>query len=162
MDIREAELRDVESLQRNCFDRTPVEEVRRLVEGSAARSVAGESILLVVADGGEVIGNVTVTRNAHRLQRHRAHLGGFVIHPSAQGRGIARELATAAAKWALELGCELLELDCRGGTRAEDAYRGLGFEEWGRLPAGFTEDAGTFDQVCLYVRIEKWLAAQPR
>ena len=152
-------LEDVESLQRNCFSLNTVEQTRSMVEAAMAKRDAGEGTLLVAARDAEVLGNVTVTRNAHRLERHRAHLGGFVIHPDAQGQGLARQFVAAAATWARDHGCSLLELGCRGGTHAEEAYRGLGFIEWGRLPGGFVEEAGTFDQVCFYADIDEWFGA---
>jgi GNAT superfamily N-acetyltransferase len=159
IDVRQVELDDVPSLQRNCFTLNTIEQTRANVESALRKSESGEGTSLVGVRGGEVLGNVSVTRNAHRLQRHRAHLGGFVIHPSAQGQGLARALTAAAAQWAAERGCKTLELDCRGGTHAEEAYRGLGFREWGRLPMGFIEEAGTFDQVCFYLVISEWLVS---
>jgi len=33
----------------------------------------------------------------------------------------------------------------------------IGFREWGRLPAGLVEEAGTFDQVCFFLVIDDWL-----
>jgi GNAT superfamily N-acetyltransferase len=80
-----------------------------------------------------------------------------VIHPEAQGSGLARRLTAGAAQWAQERGCEVLEIEVRGGTHAEGAYLGLGFVEWGRLPGGLVEEAGTFDEVCLYFRVRDWL-----
>ncbi|HVM09095.1 MAG TPA: GNAT family N-acetyltransferase [Acidimicrobiales bacterium] len=157
VDVRQVELDDVASLQRNCFSLTTVDQTRASVEAALMKATSGEGTSLVAVRGDEVVGNVTVTRNAHRLQRHRAHLGGFVIHPAAQGHGLARALTAAAAEWASERQCTILELDCRGGTHAEEAYRGLGFREWGRLPAGLIEEAGTFDQVCFYLVIADWL-----
>ncbi len=162
IEVREVELEDVESLQRNCFSLNTVEQTRANVESALMKAKSGEAISLVAVRRDDIVGNVSVTRNAHRLQRHRAHLGGFVIHPSAQGQRLARTLTSAAARWAAERGCSILELDCRGGTHAEDAYRGLGFREWGRLPDGFIEEAGTFDQVCFYLVISDWLAAEHR
>lgn len=159
MEIRGVAHADVEALQRNCFSLTTLEQTRDMVEAAAKKAVAGEGTMLVADENGEAVACVTVSRNVHRLQRHRAHLGGFVIHPSARGRGLARRLTEAAARWAQDHSCSILELDCRGGTHAEDAYRGLGFTEWGRLSGGFIEEAGTFDQVCLYLVIDDWLAS---
>lgn len=160
VDIREVELGDAASLQRNCFSLNTVEQTWANVGAALANAARGEGTSLVAVRDGEVIGNVSVSRNVHRLERHRAHLGGFVIHPSAQGQGVARRLTVAAARWAAGHGCHILEVACRGGTRAEDAYRGLGFTEWARLPAGYVEGAGTFDQVGFHLRIDHWLASQ--
>jgi GNAT superfamily N-acetyltransferase len=152
MVIRPVELGDIMSLRDNCFSATPVGEVRLRVESDRQEAAAGRAVSLVaVDDAGEVVGNLTVTRLQHRLQRHRAKIGGFVIHPRARGSGLARSLIGAAVEWARGQGCSVLEISCRGGTHAEDAYKGLGFVEWGRLPGGFVEEAGTFDQVDLFM-----------
>lgn len=148
---------DVASLRENCFTLNTYDEVRANVERALAQEASGEGISLVAVEDGRLLANLTVTRNGHRLRRHRAHLGGFVIHPDAQGSGLARGLTTAAAKRAQSIGCEVLEIEVRGGTHAEEAYRGLGFAEWGRMPSGLVEVTGTFDEVCLYLYISDWL-----
>ena len=159
--IRPVEQSDVVSLRENCFSLITLEQMQEIVESAIENAAADEGVMLVaVNDDAVVVGNVTVTRQAHRLRRHRASLGGFVIHPSARGSGLARDLTRAAAEWCRSHSCTILELDCRGGTPAEQAYRGLGVTEWGRLPGGFIEDAGTFDQVNFSLRVEDWLVAQ--
>lgn len=157
--IRAVVLDDAEPLRRRCFTLSSADEMRSQVEAGLRKGASGEGASLVAVVDGEVMGNVTVSRNTHRLERHRAHLGGFVIAPEAQGRGVAREMTRAAALWARDHECTILELECRGGTKAEGAYRGLGFREWGRLPAGLIEEAGTFDQVCFWIDIAEWLDA---
>ncbi len=129
-----------------------------IIDVALENQAKDEGVMLVaVDDRGLAVGNVTVTRERHRLRRHRARLGGFVLHPSAQGSGLARQLVRVAAEWCHAHSCTVLEVDCRGGTHAEDAYAGLGFHEWGRLPAGLIEEAGVFDQVNFWVRVEDWL-----
>jgi len=128
------------------------DEVAELLQADWLQDERG--VLLVALDDADaVLGSVTVRRNDHRLRRHRASLGGFVITESARGTGLARRILGASADWARTHGCEILELDCRSGTHAEDAYRGLGFMEYGRLPGGLVEPAGTFDQVEMFIRI---------
>ena len=92
IEIREVELKDVASLQQNCFSLNTVDQTRANVEAALAEAAASEGTSIVAVQDEQVLGNVSVTRNAHRLQRHRAHLGGFVIHPSAQKQGLARRL----------------------------------------------------------------------
>ena len=159
VDIRPVELADAVSLTENCFTLNTVDEVRANVERALAQAEAGDGVSLVAVTDGRVLANVTVSLNAHRLRRHRAHLGGFVIHPDSQGSGLARRLTAASATWAQDKGCELLEIEVRGGTSAEAAYLRLGFTEWARLPGGLVEDAGTYDEVCLYLSIPEWLGS---
>src|SRR4051794_28883631 len=142
MNIRPVVVSDVASLRENCFALNTPEQMQAIVEFAIENARSGEGVMLVAVDADDaVVGNVTVTREAHRLRRHRARMGGFVINPSAQGSGLARSLTKEAAEWCRARACSILELDCRGGTQAESAYRGLGFQEWGRLRGGLVEDA---------------------
>jgi len=111
-----------------------------------------DRVVLVATDTDDVaIGNCTLTRRPHRLERHRAEIGGFVIGPDHRGRGIARQLVNACAEYASNhWASESLELGVRGGTHAEDAYRGLGFVEWARMPGGLHDRDATYDDVRMY------------
>lgn len=146
--IRPVRYEDAESLQRNCFGAMTAEqvaaEIASLVDSTDAVG------LVAVDDDGNALATCTVTRLTHRLCRHRADLGGFVINPSAQGTGLARRIVNEASRYARGWGCTILEISCRGGTHAEAAYVGLGFTEWARLPGGYREEAGTFDEVRLW------------
>jgi GNAT superfamily N-acetyltransferase len=150
MQIRPVEMRDAESLRDSCVPGMSLEWVRDLLDSDWLKDDRG-ALIVAVDDAETVLGSVNVRRNEHRLRRHRASLGGFVVIESARGTGLARKLTDACADWARERGCTILELEVRGGTHAENAYRGLGFIEFGRLPGGLIEDAGTFDQGEMYL-----------
>lgn len=150
MVIRAVQIGDVPSLRANCFSALDLNQTRENVETALELIAAGEGTSLVAVDEGRIVANLTVTRKHHRLERHRAEVGGFVVAPSARGSGLARQLVDGAEAWARGCGCTILELSCRGGTHAEDAYIHLGFREWGRLPHGYREPGGEFDQVNLY------------
>jgi GNAT superfamily N-acetyltransferase len=136
---------DAAALQRACFSGMSVQQVRTWLD--PAEEV--DRVLLVATDADDVaIGNCTLTRHAHRLQRHRAEIGGFVISPDHRGTGVARLLVQACADYAREhWGSGTLELGVRGGTHAEDAYRGLGFVEWARMPGGLHDHDANYDDV---------------
>lgn len=156
MEIRPVTNSDVEGLNANCFSANTVDGTRAQVESAIESAATGEEISLVAVENGEVLANLTVTRNHHPLSRHRAEVGGFVVTGPAQGTGLARKLLGEAMAWAKGKGCSILEISCRGGTHAETAYRGLGFKEWGRLPGGIVESQGkVFDLVYLYINIER-------
>lgn len=130
------------------------DEVRAVVGKELARD-GNDSVWLVAEDeSGEVVATCTVTRLAHRMCRHRADLGGFVIAPRMQGSGLARRIVDAAREEAQQWGCSILEISCRGGTHAENAYKGLGFVEWGRLNGGYEDFDEVYDQVHLAMRID--------
>jgi GNAT superfamily N-acetyltransferase len=155
--IREVELADCESLHRNCLSGNTLEQVRAGIERATAESARGEMAALVAIDGTEVAGCIQVSRNPHRLKRHRAELSDFVIHPSARGHGLARRLTVAAATWARSQGCRILEIDARGDTHAEDVYQALGFTEHGRLSGGLDDNGTIYDQVSFSLAIGSWL-----
>lgn len=152
MRIRAVRPEDVGGLQRNCFGASTVEETETLVRDLVQDQERGEVVCLVaVEDDGEVLGTCTLTRLEHRMCRHRADIGGFVVATSAQGTGLARKIVQAAEDKARSWGCTILEISCRGGTHAEDAYVGLGFIRWGRLPGGYHDrDGQVFDEVRLW------------
>lgn len=145
--IRPARPEDGDDLQRNCFSAMTVPEVVEWIRG------LDESSVMLVADlDGTVLATVTLTRPEHSLRRHRAEVAGFVIAGRAQGTGLARLLNQACLDQASSWGCPILEISCRGGTHAEDAYRGLGYREFSRLPAGLptvTRSGTRSDSGCL-------------
>lgn len=157
MSIREAKLSDCESLHRNCLSGNTLEQVRAGIVRATAGSARGEMAVLVAIDGTEVVGCIQVSRDPHRLKRHRAELSDFVIDPSARGHGLARRLTMAAATWGRSQGCRILEIGARGDTHAEDVYRALGFTEHGRLPGGLDDNGTICDLVSFSLPIATWL-----
>ncbi|TCO30465.1 ribosomal protein S18 acetylase RimI-like enzyme [Kribbella steppae] len=153
--IRPVRESDIESLHRNRLCGLTIEETAELVMSATDEEHGDESRFLVaVAQGGGVVGMTTVKRLKHRMCRHRAELGGFVILPVARGTGLARRIVDAASRHAGDWGCSILEVSCRGGTHAEKAYVGLGFQVWGQLPGGFHDHDGlVFDEVRLWMSL---------
>jgi GNAT superfamily N-acetyltransferase len=143
---------DAAALQQACYRGASVEMIREWLEPAEE----ADRVLLVATDDADVaIGNCTLTRRAHRMERHRAEIGGFVISPVHRGTGVARQLVDACVDYARTIwGSETLELGVRGGTHAEDAYRWLGFVEWARMPSGLRDRDGIYDDVRLYRRID--------
>ncbi|MEQ4210102.1 GNAT family N-acetyltransferase [Actinopolymorpha sp. B9G3] len=150
MIIRPVREEDAASLQQNCFSANTFEQTAAMIPPAIDGLEHGESAMLVAEENGDVLGTCTVERLAHRMCRHRADIVGFVITPAAQGTGLARKLVDAANQRARDWGCSILEISCRGGTHAEDAYRSLGFRVWGRLPEGYRDRDQTFDEVLLW------------
>ncbi|MFF0343494.1 GNAT family N-acetyltransferase [Kribbella sp. NPDC004875] len=151
MIVRRVRLEDVESLHENRLCGLTIEETAGLVRAAVDLEGGDEHCFLVAEDGGGVLGMTTVERLTHRMCRHRATLGGFVIVPAARGTGLARRTVDTAGAQANAWGCTVLEVSCRGGTDAERAYVGLGFREWGRMPNGFHDRGGLlYDEVRLW------------
>jgi GNAT superfamily N-acetyltransferase len=77
-------------------------------------------------------------------------LFNMVVCDQYQRRGIARRLVASLRDHAAQWGVEILETSVRGGTPAEEVYRRVGFQEYGRLPRGLAEPWGAkqvFDEV---------------
>lgn len=151
VEIRFVRHGDEPSLREHCFPGDRIEYLRGWVETIAQDAARGWVAPLVAVDADVVVACLTVRRSQDGPRSHRASLHGFVIAPHHRGGGLARRLVDAAGRWSTARGCTLLEVTCRGGTRAEGAYHGLGFTEYGRLPGGFVDaDGGTVDEVYLY------------
>jgi GNAT superfamily N-acetyltransferase len=145
-------------LRENCFSANTLDQVEGRIEDRLSASEAGTGILLVAEVDGLVVGTGTVTRNAHPLRAHRGEVGGLVVHPAYQRRGIARRIVEEIAARATSMGVQILEIGCRGGTPAEEVYPRLGFVECGRLPRGLLEPGGegrAYDEVSFYMPLDK-------
>ncbi|MFC7620387.1 GNAT family N-acetyltransferase [Microlunatus sp. GCM10028923] len=149
MRIRRAAEADLGELQRAIFTDMSLAELRAADE----RFNRPPDSLHIVAenDDGEIVASCNLIRETHRMRRHRAELGGFVIIPAERGSGLARRMIDYLARYARrEWDVSILDVACRGGTAAERAYRGLGFTEWARLPGGYLDYDAIYDEVRLY------------
>ncbi|HLT60849.1 MAG TPA: GNAT family N-acetyltransferase [Microlunatus sp.] len=149
MRIRRATGNDLGELQRTIFSRMSLAELRAAAEQF---NRPPHSIQIIAEnDLGEIIASCNLIRESHRMRRHRAEIGGFVITPGYRGSGLARRMIDYLARYARqEWDVEILDVACRGGTPAERAYRGLGFAEWARLPGGYHDHDAIYDEVRLY------------
>ncbi len=66
----------------------------------------------------------------------------MVVAGDYQGRGLARRLIEALCLHSAQMGIKIFETSVRGGTPAEEVYRKVGFQEYGRLPGGLMEPWG--------------------
>ena len=155
--IRPVRLSDAGQVRESCFSMNTLEEVETGIRQSLLGIVEGKEIQLVAEVDSAVVGIVSLVRQAHPLQSHRAEIAGLVVHPDFQRRGIARKLVKACQERAQKLGISILEISCRGGEPAEQIYPRLGFKEYGRLPGGLVEPWGghqVFVQVYFYLPIK--------
>lgn len=151
--IRVARVEDAASLQQVCYTATSLEIVRGWLDPAED----ADRVVLVATTGDDAaIGNCTLTRHRHWLERHRAEIHGFVIGSDHRGTGVARRLVEACSDYArANWDAATLELAVRGGTHAEDAYRGLGFVEWARMPDGLHDRDGVYDDVRLFRPVDR-------
>lgn len=152
MIIRRARIEDAADLQRSCFTALSVDQVREAM-GAEHEAIHGPQFVAETHDG-TVVATCNIWQHPHRMQRHRAELGGFVIRPDHRGTGLARTIVGHLADVARDLwGTTILELSVRGDSHAHRAYVGLGFVVWARLPGGLDDRGTVYDEVRLYRRI---------
>ncbi|MFE1663460.1 GNAT family N-acetyltransferase [Microbacterium sp. P02] len=126
------------------FLTTPDEELARSEafwrERTAGAAMGDTSAQFVALVDGDWAGSVTVllrepgTRDhlGHDVLDRRADVVGVYLSPAHRGRGLLGELMDAAAAWASASDVAALTLDVHtGNTRAQAAYRRIGFEPTG-------------------------------
>lgn len=97
---------------------------RRLLKRDSASILAYE-------EGGEIIANSVVLYRCGSLS---GRIYSLVVHPHAQGRGIARALLNVAESAALSKGCASLRLEVRADNHAAiQLYRKAGYLPDGRV-----------------------------
>jgi ribosomal protein S18 acetylase RimI-like enzyme len=102
-------------------------EVRQAIAGPA-------SVLALAEVDGRVAGLGYWRRYARPTHSPHADIEKVAVDPSAQGRGLGRQIMTALITAAREAGVEVLTLDLRGDNlRAAALYESLGFRRYGRL-----------------------------
>ena len=102
----------------------------RLLEGVHS----GRDVLAVLTVDGVTAGWAALVGSHSPLRRHWATVLRVQVHPSRQGQGLGRVLMTGVHDIARQRGWEFLSLTARGGTGVDGFYRGLGYQEAGRLP----------------------------
>ena len=111
---------------------------RRVADGVAA----GDRILLVAEDGGEILGTVQVVTGLPENQPHRADVAKMLVRRAARRRGLGAALMRAAADAARSAGRTLLVLDTVTGGDAERLYERLGWSRVGVVPGFALMPAG--------------------
>jgi len=151
--IRPVRLADAPGLQQRCFSANTPHEVEDRVRESLRLREEGGGVRVVAEVGGVVVGTALLRRSSNPLCAHCADIEDVVVGGDYQRRGIARRMLECCRAEAARMGIEILEVSARAGTVAEQAYRGLGFIECGRLPGGLKEPWGeqkVYDIVYFY------------
>ena len=107
-----------------------------------ARLERGVSRGLYDHDGTLVAMTALIQETAKRAA-HRAYIGGFIVHPDAQGKGAAQALMRNLVAEARDRGIWQLELHVNEvNARARKFYENQGFREAGTLPNSIISDNG--------------------
>jgi len=101
-----------------------------------ASAVGRDEVLLFVAEdeAGGLIGTVQIGFALKPNQPHRADLMKLLVHRTARGRGLSRQLMTAAEQESRARGRWLLVLDTATGEPAEAIYERFGWVRSGVIP----------------------------
>jgi RimJ/RimL family protein N-acetyltransferase len=107
-----------------------------------------------VADaGGDVVGRLSLARDAHPASPHVADLG-LMVSPSHRRRGIGRALLDRAVAWGRESGITKLELHVFPHNEpAIRLYEQFGFEREGLRRAHYRRGAELVDAVLMAYRV---------
>jgi RimJ/RimL family protein N-acetyltransferase len=155
MRIRRAELRDAEALVRLARAvgaepggwliaddwRTPGDERRYL---KAIRRYPHAAVFLAETDEGEVVGRLSLSRDAHPASLHVADLG-LMVDARYRRQGIGRALLEAAVEWARASGVRKLELHVFPHNEAAIAlYERFGFEREGYRKQHYLRSNGRY------------------
>ena len=109
-------------------------QARTAFEGFAKDVDEGRRVLLAAFADGDVVGTVQIVLAAPPNQPHRGEIAKLLVHRSARGRGIAKELMRRAETEARAAGRTLLVLDTVTGDPAYHLYEQLGWTRVGEIP----------------------------
>ncbi|MUO80424.1 GNAT family N-acetyltransferase [Agrobacterium vitis] len=130
------------------------ETARPFWEGVANAIEAGDSLLLMAEHQGRLVGTVQIGLKQPPNQPHRADIKKLLVHRSARGLGLSRQLMEAAEQHAAKAGKSLLVLDTATGEPAEAIYERLGWTRTGVVPDYALFPDGRFcDTTIFYKRL---------
>ncbi|HEY7206948.1 MAG TPA: GNAT family protein [Gaiellaceae bacterium] len=164
--VREAEPRDAEELTRlaNAVSAEPegwlistdgewrsAGDERRYLK--ALRRYPDAAVFVAEADGGRIVGRLSVARDSHPASAHVADLG-LMVAASHRRLGIGRALLEAAVEWARLAGIRKLELHVFPWNEpAMELYRGFGFEQEGYRRGHYRRAGRDVDAILMAFRV---------
>ena len=108
--------------------------------------------VLVAEDGGAIVGSYYLRANNRGGGSHVANCG-YVVAPSAMGRGVARAMCAHSLELARSRGFRAMQFNfvIASNERAVRLWQGCGFEIVGRLPGAFEHPRlGPVDALVMY------------
>ncbi|HEY0143439.1 MAG TPA: GNAT family N-acetyltransferase [Thermoanaerobaculia bacterium] len=105
-------------------------------------------------DGQQLVGAAGLLRETRQKAKHRAHLWGMYVTPSARGRGIGAMLLDAAVQHARAIGIEWLHLGVTtAAPEAQRLYERAGFVRWGIEPDALRHQGTSVDDLRMALRL---------
>jgi ribosomal protein S18 acetylase RimI-like enzyme len=114
--------------------------------------LGGDHSAFVAEESGQLVGTYYLRPNQQGGGAHVANCG-YVTHPGATGRGIARAMALHSLALAAERGFRAMQFNFVVGSnaRAIGLWQSLGFATVGRLPGAFLHpQQGYIDALVMY------------
>ncbi len=119
-----------------------------------AESVAaGERLVLVAENAGQIVGTVQLVIEQPENQPHRADVAKLLVHQNARRQGLANALMNYLEQLARERGKSVLMLDTATGSGAERFYVQCGWEKAGEIPRYALMPDGTMTATSLFYKI---------
>lgn len=153
--VREYQDRDIPTLMK--IWNTVIEEGKSFPQTEpltreAAEEFFGQQSFTAVAELNHQIAGLYILHpnNVGRCG-HQAN-AGYMVHPSARGKGIGELLVSHSLKKGRELGFQLLQFNAvvKSNVSAIRLYRKLGFVEIGTVPRGFFMKDNTYQDILLF------------
>ncbi|MDB0034766.1 GNAT family N-acetyltransferase [bacterium] len=113
---------------------------------------SGGRLLLVAAQGEQVIGTVQLVLSDKKNGLHRADIEKLMVHPDVRGKGIAKELINHIENLARTLDRRLLILDTQTGSLASKLYLKLDYIPVGEIPHFALSTVGELEPTCIFYK----------
>ncbi|WP_458093742.1 GNAT family N-acetyltransferase [Roseomonas sp. WA12] len=129
------------------------EAARAYWRGVSADVATGRVVLLAAWCDGQLAGTAQLVLAQQPNAPHRAEVAKVLVDPAFQRRGIGRAMMQRVEQTARATGRSLLVLDTEAGSGGEPLYRGLGWQEAGRIP-GYSRraDGSLLDTILFWKR----------
>ena len=126
------------------------------LEGVIAAVAAGDGAMCTAWREGQLAAIGLWRRDEAIYFRHLAELAKLMVHPQARGARLGTIVTIALVASAAEAGIETLQLGVRGNTYlAIQLYEEAGFVEWGRLPNVIEVGDERFDDVRMFLKLNR-------
>ena len=117
---------------------------------------SGTSVVFGAFDDQDLVGTVALEFTAKPKTKHKAHVIGMYVKPTARSSGAGRSLLMATINHAKSIP-QLLQLTLTvtaGNAPAIGLYRSLGFQEYGTEPLAILTPSGYKGKVLMWLPIQ--------